>query len=148
MVTCAIALMLACTAPSARRFLQLREVVEPELARAAVTRGLLSDLSATELDAPDLPADRLRQLGELDSPDALERSELVADESEQLPRGVGVGCDSRLQHHVRFRHRESNRIRARDDRGLRDRGMLEQRALELERADPIVGRFEHVVGAT
>ena len=34
-----------------------------------------------------------------------------------------------------------------DDCALGDRGMLEQRALHLERADPVRGRDDHVVGA-
>ena len=46
-----------------------------------------------------------------------------------------------------FRHREAQRVGRRDDRRLGHRRMLDQRAFQLERADPVVGGFEHVVGA-
>src|SRR5262245_55967937 len=43
------------------------------------------------------------------------------------------------------RAREARRIGARDDRRFGDRLVLEQRALDLERADSIIAALEHVV---
>src|SRR3954453_11373163 len=53
--------------------------------------GMQLVLAAPQLDAPDLPGDRLRQLAELQPPDPLVRGEVVAGELQDRPRGLRVG---------------------------------------------------------
>jgi hypothetical protein len=52
----------------------------PEVLLAVLAAGPLAGarrLGLAELDAPDLPADRLRQVGELQPPDPLVRGEVM-----------------------------------------------------------------------
>ena len=51
------------------------------------------------------------------------------------------------QRDERLRHRQPQRVGRRHDRRFGHRRVLDQRAFQLERADPVVGGFEHVVGA-
>ena len=46
---------------------------------------------------------------------------------------------------VGFGDRMTHRVGRRDDGGLRHRGVFDQHAFELERAQPIVAGFEHVI---
>jgi hypothetical protein len=104
-------------------------------------------LALAELDAADLAGDRLRQLGELEPADALVRREVDACVGEDRPRGLGVGGVSGGEGDVRLRHREAKRVGGGNDRCFRDRGVLDQDALELEGRDAVVGGLEDVVGA-
>ena len=68
-------------------------------------------------------------------------------ELEDRAGGVGVGLVPGGEHHERLRHGQAQRVGARHDRRLGHRLVLDEHALELERADPVVGRLEDVVGA-
>ena len=57
------------------------------------------------------------------------------------------GLKPARQRHERLRHGVPQRIGARHDGGLGDRGILDQHALELERTQPVIRRLEHIVGA-
>ena len=48
---------------------------------------------------------------------------------------------------IGLRHRQPHRVGRGHHGGLGDGRVLDQHALQLERADAVVGRFEHVVGA-
>jgi hypothetical protein len=104
-------------------------------------------LGLAQFDAADLPGDRLRQWRELQPTDPLVRRDPFLDVREDRPCGLGARVAARGEHDVGFRHREPQRIRARNDRGFGDRRVLDQHALELERTDPVVRGLEHVVGA-
>ena len=61
-----------------------------------------------------------------------------------VSRSGGVPLSER---DIAFGDRVAHRIGRRHDSGLGDRRMLDQHAFKLERAQTIVARFEHVVGA-
>ena len=66
----------------------------------------------------------------------------------RIARAVSsVGLVAGGEHHVRLRDGEAHRVRRRHDGGLGHGRVLDQDALQLERADPVVRGLEHVVGA-
>ena len=69
------------------------------------------------------------------------------DMPEDGARRLRGGLPARRQGHIGFGNREPDRVRTGHDGGFRDCLVLDQDALELEGADPIVRRLEHVVGA-
>ena len=106
------------------------------------------DFLGAQLHAADLSGDRLRQLGdELDAPHPLVRRELLAGEREdrrgQFARGLRAGH----QDQVGLRHGHAQRVGAGHHGDFGHRLVLDQRALQFERADAVVGSLEHVVGA-
>ena len=97
-------------------------------------------LQPAQLHAADFAGDRLRQFGhQFDPPDALERCEPRVQVLEDRQRGCRRPRHPRHQQHIGLGDREANRIGAGNDRGLRDRFMLEQDALQFERTDAVVG---------
>ena len=105
-------------------------------------------LQPAQLHAADFSGDRLRQFGhQLDLPDALERRKARVQVLEDRERGFRRALDACRAQDIGLGDREPDRIGARHDGGLRHRLMLDQHAFELERADAVVGRLEHVVGA-
>src|SRR5262249_44137985 len=121
-------------------------------ARASCSRSrspaLAPLLALAQLDAPDLAAHGLRQLGdELDLARILVRRGhalhmLLARAHQLVARGV-----ARLEHDEGLHHLAAHGVGAGDHGRLDHRVMLEQRALDLERADPVAGGDDHVVGA-
>src|SRR5690349_4910891 len=97
----------------ARRMIgyQVREILFPEFVHRAFgdpnSKSLL--LEEAQLDAADLPGDRLRQLGELEAPDALVRGQSLAHEAEDLARHVRGWCDA-AQQHERLRDRQTQEV--------------------------------------
>src|SRR5678815_4182564 len=79
-------------------FAQLREFVLPELQLSALANRVASQLESAQLDAADLARDRLRQLGELDAPNAFVRGEALADEAEDLQRHLAARFRVAAQH--------------------------------------------------
>ena len=73
--------------------------------------------------------------------------EAAPQEPEELERELALGRAARLQDDERLRHEAADRVRARHDRRLGDRLVLDERALQLERADAVVRALEDVVGA-
>src|SRR5487761_2065344 len=105
-------------------------------------------LRVAQLDAADLAGQRLGQLGdELDPAYPLVRGELPARESEYVLGQRAAGLARGGHGDERLRPGQPQRIGTRDDRPLGDGRVLEQRALELERTDPVIGSLEHVVCA-
>src|SRR5439155_26926654 len=109
----------------------------------------LAPLALTQLDAPDLPAHRLRQrVHELDRPRIFVRRgdalHVVLQRTDELVTRLMAG----MQHDEGLDDLATYRVRARDHRGLDHRRMLEQRTLDLERTDPVAGRADDVVRAT
>src|SRR5262249_3117248 len=132
------------TALAVTRRFQPREVLFAELVRPPLGPRLLL---RTELDAADLPGDRLRELRELDPADTLVWSELLASVAKDREGRLRVWLVAGGEGDVRLRDGEPDRVRRRNDRRLGDGWMLDQDALELERRDPVVGGLEDVVGA-
>ena len=62
-------------------------------------------------------------------------------------RSALAGLEAGLQHDEGLHDLAGDRIGHADHAGLGDRRMLHQRALDLERADQVTGRLDHVVGA-
>ncbi len=62
-------------------------------------------------------------------------------------RSSSVGLEPRLERDERLDHLADHRVGLADDAGLGHRRVLHQRALDLERADQVAGRLDHVVGA-
>ena len=69
-----------------------------------------------------------------------------ADVAEDRERGIAVGRMVRRQRDEGFRDREAQLVGGGDDRRFGHRGVLDQRAFELERADPVIRGFEQIVG--
>src|SRR6266536_2359067 len=126
--------------------LQLWEVVLPELP-GPTSAAPARPLGGPQRDAADLAGDGLRQVRELEPAHALVRREPSADEPEDVEREVARGRLPGLQDEERLRHDATDRVGARDDRRLRDGLVLDERALQLERADAVVGALEDVVPA-
>jgi len=66
--------------------------------------------------------------------------------AEDRERGVTIRSDAGGQADIRFGYGCLRRIGRRNDCRLGYRSVLDQRALQLEWADAVVGRLEHVVG--
>ena len=129
----------------ASRAVQTSGIIRPELGGATLATRAPLRFPIAQLDAADLARDRLRQNREFKPADPLVRSESGLAELENAARRLGVLLDSRPQHDERLRHGEPHRIGAGDDCGLRHSIVLEQRALDLERADAIVAALEDIV---
>ena len=96
----------------------------------------------------DLAAGGLRQLvGEIDDPRVLVRRGLVLDVVLQLGRQLVAGRESVPEHDHRADDRAALVVGRGDDRRLGDRLVRDERRLDLERADPVAGRDDQVVGA-
>src|SRR6058998_1374872 len=98
----------------------------------------LPPLPRAELDAPDLSADRLRQrVDELDRTRTLVRGRdalhVLLESADELLSGRVAGPE----HDEGLHDLAPVRVRARDDRGFDHGRMLEERALDLERTDPV-----------
>ncbi len=104
-------------------------------------------LSPPQLDAADFAGDRFRQFGEFEPAYPLERRERVRQwrkiDSAVSRSGVWPGASATK----RLRHRKPQRVGRRHHGGLGHCRVLDQYALELERADAIVGGFKDVIGA-
>ena len=71
----------------------------------------------------------------------------VAGVAQDVVRGVGRRLEPGGEHDVRLRNGESKLIGRGHDRRFDDGRVLDEHALEFERADLVVGCLEHVVGA-
>src|SRR5262245_37846161 len=104
-------------------------------------------LQLAQLDAADLAGDGLRQIEELDSAHALEWSEPLAREAQHRERHLSAWNHTRAQQQECLGYAQALIVGARHHRGFDDVGVLDQHALELERADAIVRGLEDIVGA-
>src|SRR3712207_5525630 len=96
----------------------------------------LRHLPLTELDATDLAARGLGQLGdELDKAGILVRGGLGLAEVLYLPRQLVGGCVVLAEDHVGLDDAAAVLVRGRDDRALDDGRVLYKDALDLEGAD-------------
>src|SRR6187549_406380 len=77
---------------------QLREFVLAELELPTLTGCVATLLQRTQLDATDLAGDGLRQLGELDAPNAFVCGEPLANEAEDLERHLTRRLGVTAQH--------------------------------------------------
>ena len=137
-----------CVVLSPQRPVRRRKNHLPRIrARARLPASRLRRLGAPQLDAADLAGDRLRQFGKFEPPHALERRERGAAMAKDRQRRIAIGLLAGRQRQKRLRHGKPQRIGRRHHGGLGHRRMLDQDALKLERADAIIGGFEHVVGA-
>ena len=75
------------------------------------------------------------------------RAEALAGVAQQLLASASDGSKARLERDERLDHLAGNRIGLADHAGLGDRRVLHQRALDLERADQVARRLDHVVRA-
>src|SRR3954469_20903107 len=106
------------------------------------------ELALAKLDPADLAGERLRQVvDELDLArvrvGAQPRPHVVLDVLDQLvTRGVALG-----QHDERLDHVSAPFVGRRDSGRLLHGRVLEAGGLDLERADPVAGGDDHVVGA-
>ena len=128
--------------------LELREVVLPELERSPRSpRGRAQVPACAKLHAADLAGDGLGQVGELDAAAPACRARGGREGTEDVLRRRRSGAWP-----GRGRRRPWARAR-RTASGLgttaasATAGCSMQRALQLERADAVVGALEHVVGA-
>ena len=75
------------------------------------------------------------------------RAEPLARVAEELQASASLGAEARLQRDESLHRFADDRVGLADDAGLGDRGVLHQRALDLERADQMAGGLDDVVGA-
>src|SRR5882672_5892815 len=115
-----------------------REIVFEELQFHARSRGPPVGLLTAKLHAPDLSRDRLRQLTEFEPPNAFIGCQTAAAELEDLLCQFRRGLPFRDEGDKRLRYGVPHRVRAWHHGGLGYRGMLDQNALELKRADSVV----------
>src|SRR5262245_48214965 len=107
-----------------------------------------ASLHLAQLRAPDLPADRLGQVGdELDLARVLVGCGHGLDVLLQLASKRVRGRVPRRQYDERLDDLPAERVRLADDGRLGHRGVLDQRRLDLERPDPVRRAVDHVVGA-
>src|SRR5436309_1817231 len=105
-------------------------------------------LEPAELDAPDLAAARLRQrFDELDLAGVLVRCGHTLAVLLEVEDEAVTGFVARPEDDERLHDLPAVGVRLADDRALGDRLVLEQRALDLERPDPVGGREDDVVRA-
>ena len=105
-------------------------------------------LLRAQLHAADLAGDGLRQLARTRCGACACRAPAArARRRRSLAPASRIGSQPGGEDHERLGHREPHGIGARHHRRLGHRLVLDQRALQLERADAVVGRLEHVVGA-
>ncbi len=104
-------------------------------------------LARLQQPAHDLAAARFRQVrAEIDLLRRHRGAEAPAGMAEQLAAQRFRGLVARLQRDEGLDDLAGHRVGLADDAGLGDRRMLHQRAFDLERADQVAGRFDHVVG--
>src|SRR3954451_2509821 len=107
----------------------------------------LLELLLAQLDPPDLARQRLGQrVDELDPPRVRVRAEPLADVALDLLRQLVARLRAGGEDDERLDHVPAPLVRRRDRRGLGDRRVLEAGGLDLERADPVARRDDHVVG--
>ncbi len=107
--------------PSSRAF-SSRRMILPERVFGSTS---MKSISRGATPAPSLSRAKLQQL------------------APQLVRGLVAV----LQRDERLDDLHRHRVRLADDAGFGHGGVLDQRALDLERADEVAGRVDHVVGA-
>src|SRR5436305_13035889 len=88
-IGCSLVAAMATGSISARRCSRAVEVVQPVLLLAALSRCAPLFFEHAQLHPPDLPRDRLRQLGELQPADALVRRQPRLGEEQDPPRQLG-----------------------------------------------------------
>src|SRR6266487_2213856 len=117
------------------------------LDRADVARVPIQD-DGPEHPSHNLPAPGLRELmDEVHLPHDGHGPEFSAHRLEQLLPQLGGGLESLLEGHEGRDHLASNGIGPPGHAGLRDRGMLEERGLDLDRPDPVGGDLDDFVRA-
>src|SRR5271170_169790 len=126
---------------------QLAELLDPKLPCRPLALARQFSLALAQFDASDLARDRLRQFAEFDPPYPFVGREPLFQELENRQRGGPVGAVTGRQDDIGLGHGQPRGIGGRHDRGLGDRLVLDQRALEFEGTEAIIVRFEHVVGA-
>src|SRR3954447_26952729 len=124
---------------------QLRKVRVAVLGVAALRSQML--LARAQLDPADLAADRLGQLPELDLADPLEGREVLPGVLEDGERRLAGRLVPGREGDVGLGDGGPPRVRHRDDGRLGHRRVLDQHALQLERADLVVAGLEDVVRA-
>src|SRR6516164_4251746 len=128
--------------------LQLRKVFLAKLLPAQWVFATIVVFEPAQLHAADLSRNRLRQFRhEFDAPDALEWRKTAVQMLEDRERGLRRAFDAGRQQYIGLGDRKPDRIGARHDSGFPYGLMLQQHAFQLERADPVVGRLEDIVGA-
>src|SRR6516164_7998872 len=126
--------------------MQLRKLVFAKLPAAQRIVAVVVVLQTPQLDAADFSGNRLRQFAhQFDTADALEWRKPPVQMPEYRERGFRRRLGAGYQQHVGLRNCQPDRIRTWHDRRLGNRFMLEQDALQLERADAVVGGLEDVV---
>ena len=137
------------SSPAVRTLLQLREnPLRGTPARAARRPLIIVMLEPAQLHAADFSGDRLRQFRhQFERRMRLNGAKPRVQMPEDRQRRFGRTLDARNQQHIGLGDRQPDRIGARHHGGFRHRFMLQQHAFQLERADAVVGGFEHVVGA-
>src|SRR5205085_6585834 len=106
------------------------------------------ELELPQLDPPDLPRERLRQvLDELDSAWIRVRRQALADEGLDLGRELVGGRVTTSGDDERLDDIAAELVGRRDRGRFLDARMLEADGLDLERADAVARRDDHVVGA-
>ena len=73
---------------------------------------------------------------------------MLARIAQDRQRRRAVGLHAGTQHDERLRHVQPLRVRAGNDGRFGHIGVLDQHRLQLERAQPVVGTFENVIGAS
>src|SRR3989442_1765583 len=116
------------------------------LDRRDVARVLVEDHGPQ--DAPhDLPAARLReQVDEIQLADHGQGSEVGADRREELFLERLRWLVPLLQYDERGDHLPAKLVRPAGDAGLGDGGMPQERGLDLDRADAVIGDLDDLVG--
>src|SRR5262249_24616168 len=105
-------------------------------------------LEPPELDAADLPRERLRQGRHgLESARIGVGGEALAHEALDLVGELVAALVALRQHDERLHDIATQLGRRRNDGGLAHGRVLEAARLDLERADPVTGRDDHVVAA-
>src|SRR5680860_636926 len=131
--------------------LQLGELVVAPLSRLVGRPGLTREplvLSGAQLDTTNLSGDGFRQLRELDAPDPLVGRQVLARVLEDLEGGGPVRLVAGSEDDVGLRNREPQLVGGGHDGRFGNRRVLDEHALELERADLVVRGLEDVVGAS
>src|SRR2546428_1313914 len=147
--SCSITMVGGAPAPPASRYSSLASpmVRKPVGERGVMPSLLPSSIHLAKLEALDLSGRGFRQaVDHFDPARIFPRSDrglhVLLERRVELLARLAV-----LQHHERLRLEQSVRVGGRDDRRLQDRGMADQRALDLEGRDPDTRHLEHVVGA-
>lgn len=108
---------------------------------------LASGFLLAQLHPADLARDGLGQFAELDAADALVRGQPLARKRKNRLRHRAARLHALAQRDESLGHRQPHRIGTGHDGRLQHVLVLDQHALQFERADAVVGRLEHVVVA-